>query len=90
MLEGIAALAGYDEAGGYMAVDHTDAMEVMGGKLKSALRAGWLPKITNGWFFRAESFFSVARPRSRRFRRVPGDDFAAAVADFMASSGEGR
>ena len=21
----------------------------------------WLPKITNGWFFRAESFFSVAR-----------------------------
>jgi predicted ATPase len=25
------------------------------------LRASWLPKITNGWFFRAESFFSVAR-----------------------------
>jgi predicted ATPase len=33
----------------------------MGGKLSDALRAGWLPKITNGWFFRAESFFSVAR-----------------------------
>jgi predicted ATPase len=26
-----------------------------------ALRAAWLPKITKGWFFRAESFFSVAR-----------------------------
>ncbi len=33
----------------------------MGGRLSSALRAGWLPKISNGWFFRAESFFSVAR-----------------------------
>ena len=28
---------------------------------RQALRASWLPKITNGWFFRAESFFSVAR-----------------------------
>ena len=33
----------------------------MGGELSKALRAGWLPRITNGWFFRAESFFSVAR-----------------------------
>jgi predicted ATPase len=64
LLEGIAVLAGYDEAGGgkgYRPVDHSNAMEVMGGQLSSALRAGWLPKITNGWFFRAESFFSVAR-----------------------------
>jgi len=63
-LEGIAVLAGYDEAGGgkgYMPVDHSKALEVMGGRLSSALRASWLPKITNGWFFRAESFFSVAR-----------------------------
>ena len=64
LLEGIAVLAGYDEAGGgkgYMPVDHSKAMEVMGGKLSTALRASWLPKITNGWFFRAESFFTVAR-----------------------------
>jgi predicted ATPase len=64
LLEGIAVLAGYDEAGGgkgYMPVDHCNAVEVMGGRLSSALRASWLPKITNGWFFRAESFFSVAR-----------------------------
>jgi predicted ATPase len=33
----------------------------MGGRLADALRAAWLPKITSGWFFRAESFFSVAR-----------------------------
>lgn len=64
ILEGVAALAGYDEAGGgkgYRPVDHSMALEKMGGALSKALRASWLPKITNGWFFRAESFFSVAR-----------------------------
>src|SRR4051794_10012361 len=64
LLEGIAVLAGYDEAGGgkgYMPVDHSNAQEKMGGELSQALRASWLPKITKGWFFRAESFFSVAR-----------------------------
>ena len=64
LLEGIAAMAGYDEAGGgkgYMPVDHSRALEAMGGRLSQALRAAWLPKITTGWFFRAESFFSVAR-----------------------------
>ena len=64
ILEGVAALAGYDDAGGgrgYRAVDHSNAREIMGGELSIALRAGWLPKITNGWFFRAETFFSVAR-----------------------------
>jgi predicted ATPase len=64
LLEGIAALAGYDEAGGgkgYRPVDHSVAIEAMGGQLSQALRASWLPKVTNGWFFRAESFFSVAR-----------------------------
>jgi predicted ATPase len=64
LLEGIAVLAGHDEAGGgkgYRPVDHSKALEKMGGELSKALRAAWLPKITNGWFFRAESFFSVSR-----------------------------
>lgn len=64
LLEGIAVMAGYDDAGGgkgYRPVDHGRAVEKMGGSLAAALRASWLPKITNGWFFRAESFFSVAR-----------------------------
>jgi predicted ATPase len=64
LLEGIAVLAGYDEAGGgkgYRPVDHSQAVETMGGTLSNALRASWLPKIANGWFFKAESFFSVAR-----------------------------
>jgi predicted ATPase len=64
LLEGIAVLVGYDEAGGgkgYRPVDHSDAVDVSGGELPKALRASLLPKITNGWFFKAESFFSVAR-----------------------------
>lgn len=64
LLEGIAAMAGYDDAGGgkgYRPVDHSEAQEVSGGVLSDALRAAWLPKVTQGWFFKAETFFSVAR-----------------------------
>jgi len=80
LLEGIAVLAGYDEAGGgkgYRPVDHSNALEKMGGELSRALRASWLPKITNGWFFRAESFFSVARYLDKAARDVGerGPDF---------------
>ncbi|HKO70246.1 MAG TPA: AAA family ATPase [Bradyrhizobium sp.] len=88
LLEGIAVLAGYDEAGGgkgYMPVDHTNAIEVMGGALSEALRASWLPKITNGWFFRAESFFSVARYLDQMGR---GSDYGPP--DYLSySHGEG-
>jgi predicted ATPase len=88
LLEGIAALAGYDEAGGgkgYMPVDHSRAVEVMGGGLSKALRASWLPKITNGWFFRAESFFSVAR-----YLDVAALDAGELPPDFLSHShGEG-
>src|SRR6202158_1277162 len=41
-LEGIAVLAGYEEARGgqgYMPVDHSDAIAKMGGRLSAALRA---------------------------------------------------
>ena len=84
LLEGIAVLAGFDVAGGgkgYMPVDHSESIEVTGGDLSGALRAGWLPKITNGWFFRAESFFSVARYL---------DAVGSKTADFLSySHGEG-
>jgi predicted ATPase len=79
LLEGIAVLAGYNEAGGgkgYMTVDHSNAIEKMGGELSKALRASWLPRITKGWFFRAESFFSVARYLDEAARGVgPPPDF---------------
>ena len=65
LLEGIAVLAGLRRSrrrqGLYDGRPFGRA-EKMGGRLSTALRASWLPKITGGgWFFRAESFFSVAR-----------------------------
>jgi len=90
LLEGIAVLAGYDEAGGgkgYMPVDHSKALEKMGGTLSAALRASWLPRITNGWFFRAESFFSVARYLDKA---ALDDPFGRPPPDFLSHShGEG-
>lgn len=84
LLEGIAALAGYDDAGGgkgHAPVDHSRAIEVSGGVLSRALRASWLPKITRGWFFKAETFFSVARHL---------DAVGSPSADFLSHShGEG-
>jgi predicted ATPase len=84
LLEGIAVLAGFDEAGGgpgYRAVDSSTAIERSGGALASALRASWLPKVGQGWFFRAESFFSVARYL---------DEAGSPSADFLSHShGEG-
>jgi predicted ATPase len=89
LLEGIAVLAGYDEAGGgkgYRPVDHSRAVEAMGGRLSQALRASWLPKITNGWFFRAESFFSVARYLDEAAR----EPYSGPPPDFLSHShGEG-
>src|SRR6201998_3226474 len=90
LLEGIAALAGYDEAGGgkgYRPVDHADAIEVMGGGLSKALRASWLPKITNGWVFPPGGFFSVARYLDKA---ALDDPFGPPPPDFLSHShGEG-
>jgi predicted ATPase len=88
LLEAIAALVGFDEAGGakgYMPVDHSRALEGGGGAMASALRASWLPRIGTGWFFRAETFFSVSR-----FLDVAAMDAHKAPPDFLSHShGEG-
>jgi predicted ATPase len=80
LLEGIAVMAGFDEAGGgpgYRPIDHSNALEENGGLLAQAMRASWLPKVGQGWFFRAESFFSVARylDDAARESGVLGPDF---------------
>jgi predicted ATPase len=88
LIEAVAALSGYDEAGGgkgYRPVDHSTALAESGGPLAGALRAAWLPRITDGWFFRAESFFSVARYLDDAAREVN-----ATGPDFLSwSHGEG-
>jgi predicted ATPase len=84
LLEGIAALAGFDQAGGakgYMPLDHSGAREVSGASLAKVFKASWLPRLSDGWFFRAESFFSVARYL---------DAVDSPTADFLSySHGEG-
>lgn len=84
----MAASCGFDEARGgkgHMPVDHSRAVDRSGAQLASALRAAWLPKVTAGWFFRAESFFSVAR-----FLDEAARDSNAAPPDFLSwSHGEG-
>jgi predicted ATPase len=91
LLEGIAVLAGYHDSGGgkgYTTVDDSWALEKMGGQLSQALRASWLPKITNGWFFRAESFFSVARYLDEMAQKYPMG--GGPPPDFLSHShGEG-
>lgn len=88
LIEAIAAICGFDEAGGgkgYMPVDHSRAVDRSGATLASVLRASWLPKVTAGWFFRAETFFSVARYLDEAAR-----DANAAPPDFLSwSHGEG-
>ena len=88
LLEAIAALSGYDEAGGgkgYHLVDHSDAIDTSGANLGQHLRAAWLPKVTRGWFFRAESFFSIARQLD-----VAARDVDRPAPDFLSySHGEG-
>ncbi len=83
LVEALAALAGFGEAGGsrdHGAVSRA-AREGSGGDLAGQLRAGWLPKVAAGWFFRAETFFSVARYL---------DDVGSTSADFLSHShGEG-
>ena len=88
LIEGIAALAGYDDAGGgkgYRPIDHSRAQERSGGQLAKVMKAAWRPKITTGWFFRAESFFSVAR-----YLDEAANDAGARAPDFLSHShGEG-
>lgn len=89
LLEAIGALAGYDEAGGgkgYKPVDHSQAIDKSGAGLASALRTHWLPKITAGWFFRAESFYSVAR----YLDQAAMEPLSGPAPDFLSwSHGEG-
>jgi predicted ATPase len=58
LLEAIARQCGFSILGGGRNQAHRDRME--GPDLASALRLSWLPKVTRGFFLRAESFFDFA------------------------------
>lgn len=58
LVEAIAAAAGFPSLGGSQ--DHRPGEECGPSRLARALRLSWLPKVSNGFFFRAESFFNLA------------------------------
>lgn len=84
VLEALAHMAGFNDAGGGVgmnAVQQSAFSGSDGGGLGARLKSAWLPQVKQGWFFRAETFFSVARYL---------DDVGSPYADFLsASHGEG-
>lgn len=58
LVEAVAAAAGFPALGGSQ--DHRPGSDGADNALAKALRLSWLPKISNGFFFRAESFFGLA------------------------------
>jgi len=62
VLAGVAAVAGYEDAGRISSSRRVEP--TIGDRLAQALRPSWLPKMTNGWFFRRQSFFSLMPQRS--------------------------
>lgn len=58
LMEAIASAAGFPLLGGSQ--DHRPGGDQGGSALARALRLSWLPKVSNGFFFRAESFFGLA------------------------------
>jgi predicted ATPase len=58
LLEAIAYQCGFQTAGGGR--DHLYFVESSGSALGEYIRLSWFPKITDGFFFRAESFYHFA------------------------------
>lgn len=59
LLEAIADHIGLGRGGG--SKDHRDVAGEAAGGLATALRFSWLPKVNNGFFFRAETYFELVR-----------------------------
>jgi predicted ATPase len=56
LIEGIAGQCGFNLSGGNR--NHVYASDQNSSPLSQALRLSWLPKVTRGFFLRAESFFN--------------------------------
>ncbi len=84
ILEALAHACGFSDAGGGVGIsgiEDAPASGNDGGDLGRLLKCSWLPQVKRGWFFRAETFFGVARYL---------DAAQSPSADFLsASHGEG-
>ena len=88
LLEAIAELAGFGKLGGgkdHQVFDSDPWEEESGHSLAQFMGASWLPKMTSGWFFRAESFFGLSN-----FLEQAAHDVNALGPDYLSHShGEG-
>jgi predicted ATPase len=89
LVEAIAALAGFGPGGGSQAhrgVVPAESAAVLG----QHLRGAWLPKVTEGWFFRAETFHALTGvlADAAAYRGCShGEAFLRLFADRMAGGG---
>ncbi|MBD7907716.1 AAA family ATPase [Sporosarcina gallistercoris] len=58
LLEGVADVCGFNPAGGGR--NNQYEVDAAGSDLSEYLRLSWMPKVTNGFFLRAESFYQFA------------------------------
>ncbi len=60
VLEAIAALCEFPTEGGAQDHRRSEDEDRSGSRLAAALRPAWLPRVTSGFYLRAESFFNLA------------------------------
>ena len=70
LLEGIALQAGFNIAGGNR--NHVFGQDLNNAPAAKAMRLSWLPKVTRGFFMRAESFFDFAHYLDQVDKDHPG------------------
>lgn len=90
LIETLATLAGFPVSGGgaWAGTHQADPDEESPRALAAALRAGWLPKVSRGWFLRAGSFEAVAGQMATDHLSVShGEGFMGVIADRMGEQG---
>lgn len=90
LIEAIAAVVGFPVTGGgaWSGAAAKAGPATGSAALARLLRPGWLPKVGQGWFLRAESFASVAEEITGDYLDVShGEGFANLVMDRMTGKG---
>lgn len=88
LLETLAALAGFSTSGGgAWAGDQSQATEGPAA-MAARMRAGWLPKVQQGWFLKAQSFAAVSEATTKDYLAFShGEGFSEIVMDRMTGQG---
>lgn len=97
ILQAVAELAGFHAGGGDSGYQLQNTSDQSSSELAKALRPAWLPKVSHGFFFRADTFAEVARyiddegnPKIHDFiplwERSHGEAFLAVFADRFKPS----